>query len=238
MKKIIISSFIFVMAFTGVLYANDIYITQVGDTLDLDITQDGADNKVGTSTTDATLNGDGMTFSITQTGSYNTIAAVIKGSTYTGTWAFTGSSNIVDMDCSSAAAGSCDTVTLNITNTGDSNSYEFDIGEVGDADNSVINFTTTGDNSIINTTIDGQSAALTVVMNNSASLATTSAASNEGNAITTTQTGNGDSVGHTIALDVTGGGGTIDITQSGVNDNIVDLTLDGDSFDVDIIQQD
>jgi len=128
MKKIIISSFIFVMAFTGVLYANDIYITQVGDTLDLDITQDGADNKVGTSTTDATLNGDGMTFSITQTGSYNTIAAVIKGSTYTGTWAFTGSSNIVDMDCSSAAAGSCDTVTLNITNTGDSNSYEFDIG--------------------------------------------------------------------------------------------------------------
>ena len=29
--------------------ANDIYIEQVGDTLDLDITQDGANNVIGTS---------------------------------------------------------------------------------------------------------------------------------------------------------------------------------------------
>jgi len=49
--------------------ANDIYIEQVGDTLDLDITQDGANNVIGTSTTDVNLDGDDMTFSITQTGS-------------------------------------------------------------------------------------------------------------------------------------------------------------------------
>ena len=41
-----------------------------------------------------------------------------------------------------------------------------------------------------------------------------------------------------ITLGVTGGGGTVDITQSGVNDNIVDLTIAGDDFDVDIIQRD
>ena len=32
-------------------YANDIYVTQSGDDLDLDITQDGQNNQVGNSTT-------------------------------------------------------------------------------------------------------------------------------------------------------------------------------------------
>jgi len=76
--------------------ANDIYIEQVGDTLDLDIVQDGANNVIGTSTTDVNLDGDSMTFAITQTGSLNTIVADIQGDTYTGTWVFTGDSNTVD----------------------------------------------------------------------------------------------------------------------------------------------
>ena len=50
--------------------------------------------------------------------------------------------------------------------------------------------------------------------------------------------GDGDAHGHGITLDVTGGGGTIDISQTGVKDNIVDLTIDGDDFDVDITQSD
>ena len=148
-------------------FANDIYIDQIGDNLDLDITQDGQNNQFGNSTTDVTLSGDDMTFAITQTGNSNTIAAIIKGSTYTGTWSFTGDSNTVDMSCSSAAAGDCDTVTLNITTTGDSNQFDFDIGDTATADSSTVSFTVTGDNSIINTDIDGQSAALTVTMNNS-----------------------------------------------------------------------
>ena len=73
--------------------ANDIYIEQVGDTLDLDITQDGANNVIGTSTTDVNLDGDDMTFAITQTGSSNSIVADIQGNSYTGAWVFTGDSN-------------------------------------------------------------------------------------------------------------------------------------------------
>ena len=42
-------------------FANDIYIQQSGDGLDLDITQDGADNVIGTSSTDVSLTGDDMT---------------------------------------------------------------------------------------------------------------------------------------------------------------------------------
>lgn len=218
--------------------ANEIYIDQIGDNLDLDITQDGQDNKIGTSTTDAGLYGDDMTFAITQTGNFNEITAIIRGATYTGTWGFTGDSNTVDLLCSSTTAGNCDSVTLNITTTGDNNAFTFDIGETSDADSATVAFTVTGDNSIIDSTIDGTNAALTVTMDNSASLATTSANSDEGNAITTTQTGNGDVGGHSITLDITGGGSTYDINQSGIYDNTVDATFDGDSQDVDITQSD
>lgn len=217
--------------------ANDIYITQVGDNLDLDIVQDGTDNEVGNSTTATVINGDNMAFDITQQGNYNTITATIKGADYTGTWEFVGSSNTVDLDCSSSAAGNCDDITLNITTEGDSNEFSFDIGETADGSESVVNFVLDGDNNIINSTIDGTKATLTVTIDNSASLATTSANSDEGVAITTVQTGNGVH-GHGIEVDVTGGGGTIDINQSGLNDQKVDLTIQGDSFDVDITQSD
>jgi len=226
------------LLFLSPAFANDIYIQQSGDSLDLDIVQDGQDNVIGTSGTNVNLTGDDMTFSITQTGNSNTIAAVIKGATYTGTWSFTGDSNAVDLLCSSTATGKCDTVTLNITTVGDDNTFDFDIGETADAESSVISFTVTGDNNILTSSIDGKSAALTVDINNSASLATTSANSDEGVALTTTQSGDGDVNGHGITLDVDGGGGTIDITQTGIYDNTVDLTIQGDSFDVDITQSD
>jgi hypothetical protein len=230
--------FVSMLFFLSPAYANDIYIQQSGDNLDLDITQDGQNNVVGTSSTDVTLAGDDMTFAITQTGNTNTIAAVIKGDTYTGTWAFTGNTNTVDLLCSSAATGKCDTVTLNITTTGDDNDYTIKIGESADSDNAVVNFTVTGDNNILTPTINGKSAALTVTLNNASSLSTNSDAGDEGVAITTTQTGDGDVNGHGITLDVTGGGGKIDITQSGIYDNTVDLTIAGDDFDVDISQTD
>jgi hypothetical protein len=230
--------FVAIMFFGSPALSNDIYIQQSGDGLDLDIIQDGQNNVIGTSGTNANLSGDDMTFSITQTGNTNTIAANIKGDTYTGTWVFTGDSNSVDLLCSSAAAGDCDTVTLNITTTGDANTFDFDIGETLGADSSTVSFTVTGDNNIITSSIDGQSAALTVDINNSLSTSTNSAAGDEGVALTTSQSGDGDIAGHTITLDVDGGGGTIDITQSGIYDTTVDLTVNGDNFDVDITQSD
>jgi hypothetical protein len=179
-----------------------------------------------------------MTFSITQTGNTNEITADIQGNTYTGTWVFTGNSNTVDLLCDSSANGNCETVTLNITTTGDNNAYTINIGETGDAENATIAFTVTGDNSVINTDVDGTNSDITVVMNNSASLATTSANSDEGNQLDLTQTGNGDSLGHSITLNITGGGSTYTVTQSGIYDNKVDATFNGDSQDVDITQRD
>lgn len=218
--------------------ANEIYITQVGDSLDLDITQDGSGNDFGDSTTDVVLNGDDMTFAITQTGNNNDISAVIKGATYTGTWVFTGNTNAVDLKCSSASAGNCETVTLNITTTGDDNTYDFDIGEAADADSASISFTITGDDNIVNAAVDGESAAITVVSNNSTSLSTNSTAGDAGNEFTFDIDGDGSTNGHTVNLTVTGGGSFYDITQGGINDNTVDATFTGDDQDVTISQTD
>lgn len=218
--------------------ANEIYITQVGDGLDLDITQDGAGNDFGDSTTDVVLNGDDMTFAITQTGNNNDIAAVIKGATYTGTWTFTGNTNTVDLKCSSVSAGNCETVTLNITTTGDDNTYDFDIGESADADSTSISFTVTGDDNIVNAAVDGESAAITVVSNNSTSLSTNSTAGDAGNEFTFDIDGDGNTNGHTVNLTVSGGGSFYDITQGGINDNTVNATFTGDDQDVTISQTD
>ena len=44
--SIILFAIIVYMAMTSIVKANDIYITQSGDNLDLDITQDGQNNQV------------------------------------------------------------------------------------------------------------------------------------------------------------------------------------------------
>ena len=236
MLRIVLVLFLVILGSNA--YANEIYIDQIGDNLDLDITQDGQDNKIGTSTTDAGLYGDDMTFAITQTGNFNEIVATIRGTDYTGTWNFTGDSNTVDLLCSSTTAGNCDTVTLNITTVGDNNVFDFDIGEVADASSSSIVFTLTGDNNVTNVDVDGQSASVTVTVDNSASLSTNSANTDEGVAMNIDVDGNGDVNGHTILVDITGGGGTLDITQSGIYDNNIDLDITGDDFDIDITQSD
>jgi hypothetical protein len=236
MKNFILSSLLILLVTPAL--ANEIYITQVGDSLDLDITQDGSGNDFGDSTTDVVLNGDDMTFAITQTGNNNDISAVIKGATYTGTWVFTGNTNAVDLKCSSASAGNCETVTLNITTTGDDNTYDFDIGEAADADSASISFTVTGDDNIVNAAVDGESAAITVVSNNSTSLSTNSTAGDAGNEFTFDIDGDGSTNGHTVNLTVTGGGSFYDITQGGINDNTVDATFTGDDQDVTISQTD
>ena len=236
MKTFVITLFLLIFGLPSM--ANDIYIDQIGDTLNLDIVQDGANNEFGDASTDATIQGNNMTFSITQTGNTNVIDAVIKGTTYQGTWAFTGSSNTVNMKCSSASTGKCDDVTVNITTTGDDNAYTVFVGESATADNLVAAFTVTGDHSTVTADIDGTSGAVTLVMNNDSSLATTSTDSDEGNKVNITIDGNGNSAGHTVDLNITGGGSTYDVTQSGVNDNTVSATFSGDTQDVDITQSD
>ena len=226
-----------VLAIPIASWSNDIYIEQVGDTLDLDIVQDGQNNKIGTGTQDVVLgsagnDADNMTFSITQTGNLNTITAQILGATYTGTWTFTGDNNEVDLLCSSSAAGNCDTVTLNIAATGDDQDYTINIGESATADSATINFTVTDDDNIITTDVNGTSAAITVVIDGSSSVSSTDST------LDIDVAGNGDVNGHTINFNATGRGHAVKFDQSGVYDNVIDLTTSGDGHDIDITQSD
>ena len=223
--------------------ANDIYITQVGDTLDLDIVQDGQDNQIGDSTTGVTLTGDNMIFDITQTGSYNDIAAIINGTNYTGTWIFTGDYNTVDLLCDSlgaAGSGNCEDVALDITTTGDTNDFKVYIGENADSANLKAAFTITGDGNEFDVDVDGTYADITVIVNNSATLDTTAAATTNataeagGNAIEIDVLGDGDANGHTIDLTITGGGNAVEISQSGIYDNMIkaDFTTNGSTINI------
>lgn len=251
MKRSIITMVAIFWATLG--FANEIYIDQVGDNLDLDITQTGSGNKVGNTTTDLTLDGGNMTFNITQTGDNNTIDAVIKGATYTGTWAFTGDSNTVDMLCSSTTTGECDTVTVNITvgaNTvggADNNIFQIYMGETSGADveNMVAAFTVDGDGNVIDVTSGSSDSDITVTVDST----TTTSTATRTDAVTSLSTQSGGNYvdidqsegginGHSITLDITGGGGYFKVDQSGLNDNTVDGTFSGDDANVNITQDD
>ena len=223
-----------VLLWPAAIFGNEIYITQIGDTLDLDITQDGQNNQIGDASGDAEFEGDDMTFAITQTGNLNTIVADINGNTYTGTWTITGNSNAIDLVCDTAG-NNCETVTLNI----------IDIGGTNDSQNTTVEFDVTGDGNVFETTIDGVSASIDITVDSSTSAAATAgtdgtltANATTGSTFDISQSGDGDTNGHSITLDVTGGGSSYNITQSGIYDNLVDGTFSGDGQDVDITQTD
>ena len=222
----------FVMGFS-VAHANDIYIQQVGtgNGLDLNITQDGANNVMGTSAAKVIISGANHTWTVSQIGGANVIAAQIRGNTYTGTWAITGSSNNILFKCDSAAANKCETATGNITINGNSSDIDILIGESTDSASATLNLTIDGDANVFNADIDGTSAVVTVSLDNQLSSGSDKVTMN------LTMDGNGDSQGHTVILDHTGDG-TIDITQSGVNDAIVSIIASGTGHDIDIVQSD
>ena len=227
MKTTIKSILLWIMMSLPVM-ANDIYVTQSGDNLDLDITQDGQNNQAGNSTTAMSLTGDSMTFSISQVGDSNVIEATINGATYTGNINLTGGLNTVDLDC---AASNCDTVSMSIDVTGDSADVTVDLGSTADASDYV-------------GTIDITSAAaetFTLTVNAAAADADidiTNSLGTVGNTSTYTQSGDGDLNGQSLTHSHTGDGAVINMSQSGIYDNKIDVTTSGDNAAIDITQSD
>ena len=225
MKKLMLIMFLMV----STVYANDIYVTQSGATLDLDILQDGENNTIGSSTTSSSVIGATTNFDIKQVGNSNVITFDINGANYTGTWDITGNSNNIDFNCDSTGNNSsCGTATANITWTGNSSDIDLDIGETSAAGNATVNITgaSGSDSNVIAASIDGTSVILTLSVNG------------DTNNYLIDIDGNGDVNGHTLIHSHTGGIADVDITQSGVYDNMLNLTTSGDNHDIDIIQRD
>ena len=217
------------MLMTSLSYANDIYVTQSGATLDLDITQDGSNNTVGNSTTASTSTGATTTLDIDQIGGSNVITYQINGATYTGVINLVGNSNNVDLNCDSGGSNSsCGSANAVINFTGNSNDIDLDIGQTSSAtsiDADIVG-QSGSDSNVVAATVDGNSAILRITING------------DTNNYLIDIDGNGDAVGHTLIHSHTGGIADVDIIQSGVNDNMITLTTSGDNADIDISQTD
>ena len=197
----------FVMFMAIPVSANDIYVTQSGASLTLDVLQDGQNNTIGNSTTASTSTGASPNLNIDQVGN----------------------SNNVDLNCDSTGNNSsCGTANAVINFTGNSNDIDLDIGQTSAATSADVDIVgqTGSDSNIVAATVDGTSAILTITING------------DSNNYLLDIDGNGDINGHTLVHSHTGGLADVDITQSGINDNIINLTTSGDSHNIDIIQRD
>ena len=226
--KTIISVIMFLMM-TTLSYSNDIYVTQSGNALDLDITQDGENNTVGNSTTASASAGATTILNIDQIGDSNVITYQIAGATYTGVINLVGNSNNVDLNCDSGGSNSsCGTANAVINFTGSSNDIDLDIGQTSSANTADVDIVgqSGSDSNVVAATVDGNSAILTITVNG------------DTNNYLIDIDGNGDSVGHTLIHSHTGGIADVDIVQSGTNDNMITLTTSGDNADIDISQTD
>tara|TARA_Y100001938_G_scaffold43541_1_gene60286 strand:- start:126 stop:812 length:687 start_codon:yes stop_codon:yes gene_type:complete len=228
MKKII-NYIMFVMLMAIPAVANDIYVTQSGASLTLDILQDGENNTIGNSTTASASTGATTSLNIDQVGNSNVIKYQINGATYTGVINLQGNSNDVDLNCDSGNSNSsCGTVNAVINFTGNSNDIDLDVGETAAATGADIDIVgqTGSDSNVVAATVDGTSVVLTITVNG------------DTNNYLLDIDGNGDVNGHTLIHSHTGGIADVDITQSGVNDNMITLTTSGDNANIDIIQRD
>ena len=229
MKKI--TSYIMFVMFmvTTPLFANDIYVTQSGASLTLDVLQDGENNTIGNSTTASASTGATTSLNIDQVGNSNVIKYQINGATYTGVINLAGNSNDVDLNCDSGNNNSsCGSVNAVINFTGNPNDVDLDIGETAAATGADVDIVgqSGSDSNVVAATIDGTSAILTITVNG------------DTNNYLIDIDGNGDVNGHTLIHTHTGGTADVDITQSGINDNMITLTTSGDGHNIDIIQRD
>ena len=226
--KTLIKFVMCLMMFSPVL-ANDIYVTQSGNTLTFDVLQDGQNNTIGNSTTASTVTCATSNFNIDQVGDSNVLTFDINGASYTGTFSTTGNSNNIDFNCDSGGSNSsCATVTASIIWVGSSNDLDIDVGETADATgaNITISGASGSDSNVVAATIDGTSVIFTLSVNG------------DTNNFLVDIDGDGDSAGHTYIHNHTGSIADVDITQSGIYDNMITLTTSGDNHNIDIIQRD
>ena len=92
-------------------FANDIFITQSGNGLDLSVTQDGEDNTIGTSTTPVSLDGDNIDVTLIQETDGASIELSIDGNNNT---------MLAKQKCHNGSLCNADTMEIDVTGTGNS----------------------------------------------------------------------------------------------------------------------
>ena len=209
-------------------FANDIYITQSGAGLNLDLIQDGQNNVMGTTSARMTLTGTTSVLYAKQTGATNVLTLDLEGTSLNANIVATGDSNDIVLKCNAGSSSSyCDNWTADIDITGDSSNIDIDVGTTAASSASNVVLQATGDSTTVNLDIDGASAPVSIT-----------AVGNLNN-FQVNLDGPGDSNGHQITIHHTGNSATYDVVQSGAYDSILDIitnTGSGAAADVDISQ--
>jgi hypothetical protein len=181
----------------GNAMANEVYIEQVGSGSTVAITQDGSDNRIGTSLNPAYIGSGSNNVSIDQIGSTNTLDLVVNGAGTDVTVSTTGSNNVQEIACGTTQSASCSGSAITQTINGDSN----DIKQLlGSGANHTSNITVTGDTNTVthNSTATGTTSADITVSGNT-------------NTVSVTQSG---MLNHSVVINSTGDLNSISIVQS------------------------
>ena len=185
------------LGLTATVYATEIYIEQVGSSSTVTITQEGADNRIGTSLNPAYIGSGSNTVIIDQIGSTNTLDMVVNGTATDVTVSTTGSNNTQEIVCGTVGSAGCSGSVITQTISGDSN----DVKQLlGSGANHTSNITVTGD--------------LNTITHISTATGTTSAditVSGNTNTVGVTQSG---MLNQSVVVNSTGDLNTISIVQS------------------------
>ena len=202
--KIIGLSLLCLFSFNAIAAAtddNEINIDQTGDTLTLYIDQYGYGNKIGlndfsSSSTPMTIVGASLNINVDQIGNENLLFGPLVSDSSTYNLLFTGDSNSWDWNIGDT--GSSDSTTMDVDITGDSNTMDFDQGFAASAERLDFDLTLIGDTNIFDVDIDVDDA----IWN----------------------------------FDITGGSNNINTMQKDGGEQEINVTLVGDSADIDINQ--
>ena len=248
-------------------YANDIYISQVGNDLDLTITQDGENNQVEAlnGNGNAVLNGNNRTTNLSQTGNTNqyriwtygnnqTITADVDGNNNTNSIDNHGDGNDITLDVD----GNYNVTHTEIGNGSDENNTMSVTIDGGD-NNNVYAEVVDGDSNTIDVQIHNQSNSLARVIVNGTSNDITAwqgkhengtidndetgdnevywIVSGNSNTLESYQTDDNSNGGQHIANYITGDSNTVKHTQRGSGDHEGYIDIDGDSNNVTLTQR-
>jgi hypothetical protein len=188
---------VFTLGAYNTVWANEVYIEQIGSSSTVTITQEGADNRIGTSQNPAYIGSGSNTVIIDQIGSTNTLDMVVNGTGTDVTVSTTGSNNIQEIACGTTSSAGCSGSAITQTIAGDSN----DVKQLlGDGANHTSNISITGDtNTVTHTsTATGTTSADITVSGNT-------------NTVSVTQSG---MLNNSVSVTSTGDSNNISITQS------------------------
>lgn len=213
---------------------NEINIEQDGDTLTLYIDQYGYGNKIGlnnfsSSSAAMPITGTSLTFNIDQIGNENLLFGEVDADSSTYNLLFTGDSNIWDWNI--GETGTSDDSAYDVDITGDSNSMDLDQGFNATAERLDFDLTLVGDSNIFDIDIDVDDAVWNVDITGGS------------NNINTLQK---DGAEHEINLTHVGSGADIDINQisgtcpTGIStcNGIITLDIDSENATIQINQKD